>query len=141
VVLAMGAAVCSVALNAADHRLDGQHYSHLCRLVFACSGRSLVASWLGDAARIWMPGGGRCSYSMAPPCKINGAALLNGTTGTRCRARLRTTNLEPKTYNLKRITSNLQASTNADRYLGLIALGQRFEVIIQAQPSNSDVCN
>ncbi len=46
VVPALDAAVPAVGLDAADHHLDGQHYSHLLRLAFADAWSSVDRSGL-----------------------------------------------------------------------------------------------
>ena len=52
VVPSLDAAVPAVGLDAADHHLDGQHYSHLLRLAFADAWSSVDSSWLDYAAGI-----------------------------------------------------------------------------------------
>ena len=66
VVPALAAAVPAVGLDAADHHLDGQHYSHLLRLAFAHAWSSVDGSWLDYVAGIWVRRDGRCNYRVSP---------------------------------------------------------------------------
>jgi len=53
VVSSLAAAISDVGLDAADHRLDCEHYSRLRAMALAHTGASVGgASWLGDAAGV-----------------------------------------------------------------------------------------
>src|SRR4029077_1399203 len=80
---AMDVAVSSVALHAAHHHLDGEHYPHLRRLAFTYSWTTLDGSWLGHPARIRIRGNGRCNHLIASPYTIPRAPLSKGSVGLR----------------------------------------------------------
>src|SRR6266852_7243944 len=63
----LAAAISDVGLDAADHHLDCEHYPHLRHVALAHTWASVgSASWLGNAAGIWMCGNGRCNSRFAP---------------------------------------------------------------------------
>jgi hypothetical protein len=60
-------AICDIDLDAADHRLDGEHYPHLRHVAFAHTWTSVgAASSLGNAAGIRMRGDSCHNYRFAP---------------------------------------------------------------------------
>ena len=76
-VSSLGAAISYVSLDAADHRLDCEHYPRLHQLALARTWASVgAASCLGYAAGIRMPGNSCCNYGFAPDqqigCPYNG---------------------------------------------------------------------
>src|SRR3989442_13836842 len=53
-------AISDVGLDTADHHLDCEHYPHIRPMALARTWASVgVASWLGNAGRIWMRRSGR----------------------------------------------------------------------------------
>ena len=84
VVSSLAAAISEVGLDAGDHRLDCEHYPHLRQLALAHTWTSVgAASWLGNAAGIWMRGNGRCNYRFAPDHTTGSAAMRNRRIGVR----------------------------------------------------------
>ena len=80
----LAAAISDVGLDAADHRLDYEHYPHLRQLALAHTWTSVgAASWLGNAAGIWMRGNGRCNYRFAPDHTTGSAAMRNRRIGVK----------------------------------------------------------
>jgi len=66
VVSALANAIFDVGLDAADDCVDGEHYSRLRHVAFAHARASVGgASWLGNAAGIWMRGRGGCHPCIA----------------------------------------------------------------------------
>ncbi len=65
-------------LDAADHHLDGEHYSYLLRLASAHARASVVSSWLDHAAGIRIRGSGRCNYRVAPTQTTGTTRMLTG---------------------------------------------------------------
>ena len=66
-VSSLAAAISDVGLDAADHRLDCEHYPHLRYVALAHTWASVgAASWLGNAAGIRMRGDGCRNYRFAP---------------------------------------------------------------------------
>ena len=76
-VLTLAAAVPAVSLDAAAHRLDGEHCPYLRGLAFAHIGTSVASSRLDHAAGIWICRNYRCDHRVAPAQANSAAARLN----------------------------------------------------------------
>ncbi len=71
VVSSVASAISDVGLDAADHYLDRKHFPDLRHVALAHNWASVgLASWLGDAAGIWMRGSGRINHCVSPPYTI-----------------------------------------------------------------------
>jgi hypothetical protein len=78
-VSSLAAAISDVGLDAADHRLDCEHYPHLRYVALAHTWASVgAASWLGNAAGIRMRGNGCRNYRFAPDQPIGRPTMLSG---------------------------------------------------------------
>jgi len=78
-VSSLAAAVSDVGLDAADHRLDCEHYPHLRYVALAHTWASVgAASWLGNAAGIRMRGNSCRNYRFAPDQPIGRPTMLSG---------------------------------------------------------------
>ena len=78
-VSSLAAAISQVGLDAADHRLDCEHYPHLRHVALAHTWASLgPASWLGNAAGIRMRGHSCRNYRFAPDQPIGRPTMLSG---------------------------------------------------------------
>jgi len=76
-VSSLAAAISDVGLDAADYRLDCEHYPHLRHVALSHTWASVgAASWLGNAAGIRMRGNSCRSYRFAPD-HTTGGAMLN----------------------------------------------------------------
>jgi hypothetical protein len=84
-VSSLAAAISEVGLDAADHHLDSEHYSHLRRLAFAHTGTPLVGSWLDNAARIRICRNGRHNYRIASAQATGCISMLIGPGGIKLR--------------------------------------------------------
>ena len=66
-VSSLAAAIFDVGLDAADHRLDREHYVHIRPMALVRTGAAVgAASWLGHVAGIRMRGNGRCHNCLLP---------------------------------------------------------------------------
>ena len=75
-VSSLAAAISVVGLDTADHHLDCEHYPHIRPMALARTWASVgVASWLGNAGRIWMRRSGRCNSRLAQGHTTDGAML------------------------------------------------------------------
>src|SRR2546427_12914184 len=69
-------AISDVGLDTADHHLDCEHYPHIRPMALARTWASVgVASWLGNAGRIWMRRSGRGNSRLAKGHTTDGAML------------------------------------------------------------------
>ena len=84
VVSSLAAAISDVGLDAADHRLDCEHYPDVRPMALARTWASVGgASWLGHAAGIRMRGNRSRDYRFAPDSAVAQAPMLNGVEGVR----------------------------------------------------------
>ena len=81
-VLALGAAVPAVCLDAADSRLDGEHYPFILRLASARTGTTLAGSWLDHAAGIRICGNDSYNCRAAPAYATRSPGILSGLSRT-----------------------------------------------------------
>src|ERR1700757_4859612 len=66
-VSSLAAAILDVGLDAANHRLDREHYAHIRPMALARARAAMgPASWLGRAGGIRMRGSGWCHDRIAP---------------------------------------------------------------------------
>lgn len=66
VVSSVAAAISDLGLDAADHHLDCEHHPDLRHVALAYTWTSVgIASWLGNAAGIWMRGNSCRNYRVA----------------------------------------------------------------------------
>jgi len=78
-VSSLAAAISEIALDAADHRLDCEHYPHLRHVALAHTWASVgAASCLGNAAGIWMRGNSCSNHGFAPDQPTRRPPMLNG---------------------------------------------------------------
>ncbi len=78
-VSSLAAAISEIGLDAADHRLDCEHYPHLRHVALAHTWASVgAASWLGNAAGIRMRGNSCRDYRFAPDQPIGRPTMLGG---------------------------------------------------------------
>ena len=77
-VSSLAAAISEIALDAAAHRLDCEHYPYLHHVALAYTWASVgIASCLGHACGIRMRGNNRCNHPVAPNHATGRARALN----------------------------------------------------------------
>jgi hypothetical protein len=83
-VVSAAAAISDVGLNAADRRLDSEHYPCVHPMAFAHTWASMGgASRLGHAAGIRMRRDRCCDYRSAPKPAVGHSSMLNGVDGAK----------------------------------------------------------
>jgi hypothetical protein len=78
-VSSLAAAISEIGLDAADYRLDCEHYPHLRHVALSHTWASVgAASWLGNAAGIRMRGNSCRNYRFAPDQPIGRPTVVSG---------------------------------------------------------------
>jgi hypothetical protein len=78
-VSSVAAAISEIALDAADHGLDCEHYSHLRHVALAPTWATVgAASWLGNATGVRIAGNRCRNDRMAPDQPIGRRRMLSG---------------------------------------------------------------